>query len=324
VSAVAYELRVSDLGPMIREAELRVKDKSYRSCPIGQEVGRFLRSFKWSGNEKSSTDQYEAALAKFAVRHSDFESLEQFASPIGTEYALVFLDQLWGEAARATQAQKLAILKSFFNWAVGERRMAYNPIAHVKAPRRRKAERVAYPRAVIVHLVNQQETLRDQVGIQLVARLGLRKNELRLLRVGDIDLTRNLLTVHGKGGHVQVMPIEFKQLRDDLYLHVNGEGRAAAEYLIYPKRATHRPMDRSSIHRWFKRCLERAELPQTVKLHEMRHSAGDEIWRVTGNLVLAQQLLRHSSVKTTEDYLHPQREDLAAGMRAVDKAWSEG
>ena len=35
-----------------------------------------------------------------------------------------------------------------------------------------------------------QPTLRDQIGVQLLGRLALRKNELRLLKVGDFDLAR--------------------------------------------------------------------------------------------------------------------------------------
>ena len=52
----------------------------------------------------------------------------------------------------------------------------------------------------------------------------------------------------------------------------------------------------------------------TVKIHELRHSAADNLWRETGNLMLAQQLLRHSSVATTQEYLHPTRDDLAAAL----------
>jgi integrase/recombinase XerD len=58
----------------------------------------------------------------------------------------------------------------------------------------------------------------------------------------------------------------------------------------------------------------RAGLPTTVKLHELRHSAADNLWRESGNLMLANQLLRHESVATTEAYLHPTRDDLAQAL----------
>ncbi len=68
------------------------------------------------------------------------------------------------------------------------------------------------------------------------------------------------------------------------------------------------------MHRWFKTWLERAGLPATIKMHELRHSAADNLWRESGNLMLAQQLLRHESVATTQAYLHPTREDLAEAL----------
>ena len=88
------------------------------------------------------------------------------------------------------------------------------------------------------------------------------------------------------------------------------------EYLLYPKGDTDRPMD--SGHR----APLVQDLPRSgpgcrtsMKTHEMRHSAADNLWRETGNLILAQQLLRHESPATTAGYLHPTREDLDAALR---------
>jgi site-specific recombinase XerD len=52
-------------------------------------------------------------------------------------------------------------------------------------------------------------------------------------------------------------------------------------------------------------------------MHELRHSAADNLWRATGDLMLAQQLLRHESVATTQAYLHPTRDDLADALAAL-------
>jgi hypothetical protein len=76
------------------------------------------------------------------------------------------------------------------------------------------------------------------------------------------------------------------------------------EYLLYPKSDRLRPLTPSGLHRWFKRCLERA--------------GASDLWRRTGNLVLAQQLFRHEAIETTRRYLHPSHEDLIAGMRVAD------
>jgi site-specific recombinase XerD len=79
-------------------------------------------------------------------------------------------------------------------------------------------------------------------------------------------------------------------------------------------------MDPATLHRWFKACLRRAGLPEMVKIHELRHSAADNLWRSTGNLMFAMQLLRHESVATTQTYLHPNRDDLSAALASLDTA----
>ena len=46
--------------------------------------------------------------------------------------------------------------------------------------------------------------------------------------------------------------------------------------------------------------------------------AGMALWRESGNLTMAQRLLRHSSPATTAAYLHPILDDLQAALQALD------
>lgn len=311
------------LGPILRVRDAQVKDKSYARSPLGREVRRFISALAWADHPENTRNSYETTLARFAIEHDDFPNgLADFCNPAGPEYIRDFLDRNWGDAASATKANRTAALRSFGKWAVDEGLAPWNPAASVKTPKRRQQkERSAYPQDVLYHVVSAQETLRDQCALQLLGRMGLRKNELRVLKVGEIDLIRNLITVHGKGGIVAVLPLELESLRNDLYLHIQGDERKPNEFLLYPRKDRERPMDPASVHRWFKRCLEDAGLPTTMTLHELRHTAADHVWRETGNIVLAQMLLRHSSVSTTQAYLHPTRRDLADALKTLDTLW---
>jgi site-specific recombinase XerD len=60
-----------------------------------------------------------------------------------------------------------------------------------------------------------------------------------------------------------------------------------------------------------------------IEIHELRHSAADNLWRETGNLLLAQQLLRHESVATTQQYLRPTRDDLDDALAPLHAVRSE-
>jgi integrase/recombinase XerD len=325
MSALAHDSPVMALGPILREETRRVRDKSYRSCAVGQEVGRFLRAIRWADLSPNTIASYEPTLAKLAQRHDDFLSLEDFCTPLGTEQIRDFLDYYWGDCAASTRKQRLAAVKSFFQWAFEEKRITWNPAAAIRTPKAKGTVRQARGRGEMRRLIAAQETLRDQCALQLYVRLGLRKMDVGLLQIKDIDLARSVLILrHGKGGEEALLPFdEYPDLCEDLYLHIQGEGRKPSEYLLYPKKDTSRPMDPASVHRWFKRCLERAGLPTSIKLHELRHTAGDEMWRETGNIVLAQQLLRHKSLEHTRRYLHPTADDLRSGMRTVARSWEE-
>jgi integrase len=295
-----------------RVREQAMKDKTYRSSFVGGEVGRFLRSMRWSDRTQNSLDTYEIVLSRLSLDFAHFTSLDQFT----TDGVRDFLDEHWGDAAPATRRNRLAIVKSFFRFCVDERGLASNPADKIKPPPKANVERQAYAPDVIDALRDAQEKLRDQIAVQLLGRLALRKNELRLLRLGDFDLGRGTVKVHGKGGKVVVLPLGFKALKGDL--EVSLVGRDPGEYLLHPRHNPMQPMDPSTEHYWFKGCLKRAGLPETMKLHELRHSAADNLWRKTGNLTMAQQLLRHESPATTAGYLHPTRDDLEAALQGLE------
>jgi integrase len=76
-------------------------------------------------------------------------------------------------------------------------------------------------------------------------------------------------------------------------------------------------MSLPGVHNWWGRCLDRAGVAR-FPMHELRHSAIDELNRQTGDVVAASQLARHASVATTQTYLHPTQEDLIARMGQVE------
>lgn len=296
----------------VREAQRQqVKDKSYRATPVGGEVGRFIRSLKWSDASQNTCDSYETTLSRLSTDYAHRELHELTLDDVRD-----FLEYHWGDSAPATRRQRLAAVKSFFAWAKSERGIPEHPIAQVKPPKLVDVSRNAYTQDVIERLREAQPTLRDQICVQLAGRVGLRRNELRLIQVHDFNPAYGTVKVHAKGGHIHRVPLGFPSLKKDVEVYVVGRG--GDEYLLYPKSDTSRPMSHAGVHNWFKRALKRAGLPESIELHEMRHSAADNLWRETGNIVLAQKLLRHKSPETTLAYLHPTMGDLEAAMEALD------
>ena len=184
--------------------------------------------------------------------------------------------------------------------------------------RQRGRRREAIPAGVLHRLISGQDSLRDQVALLLLGKLALRREDLRLLRIADIDLGRDEIYLrHAKGGEEHVLPIGFTDLRDTLYLHLQAEEREPAEYLLYPKAERTTPLSRAGIANWFTRCCDEAGVVGYT-MHQLRHAAADAIYRGTGDKGAAQALLRHRNPATTEVYLHPDVGDLRRHIKVVE------
>ena len=60
-------------------------------------------------------------------------------------------------------------------------------------------------------------------------------------------------------------------------------------------------------------------------MHELRHTAGNEFRRATGDLELTRKFMRHASISTTsEHYMHADQDELIAAMKLAGERWRSG
>ncbi len=290
-------LTLGEAARIIREA---VRDKSYRSTPVGLEVAHFIR---WFRNEYGATVEtlrdYEAILAKLAIDHADLE-LAAFEPPDGTTRL----------------------------------RVHGNPVVPIRSPRLRDVERELFSADDVVRIVAAQPELRDRVALKLLFLMGLRKGELAAIRYRDFDLGRRRLRVHGKGGKIRHTPIPTEELREEIAeLSLR---RDPTEHLLYPQKRgpkgtviwenRRKPLSGPALHRWWYRCLTRAGVVDEgtthgKKMHGARYTSGTEFYLATGDIYATQQLLGHADVSTTANiYVQGSPADLEAKLR---KVWGE-
>ncbi len=109
-----------------------------------------------------------------------------------------------GAARRAVR-----VLSSLLSWAVGEGQLDRNPIIGSLAPRwRRRAHRDPRPAGAICALFETMDAMVAEAKLRplvrafvvLVAATGMRRNEARTLRWGDIDLGARRVTLHSPKG----------------------------------------------------------------------------------------------------------------------------
>lgn len=324
---------LAEAAEVVREA---MRNRSYRVTPLGEHVGAFMRYTLSQDWEQRSRAEYESTLYRFALHFADL-NLPDFAPPNGIERVEEFIEAHWGKSARGTRAKNISILKSFFRWAYERDRIAGDPMLTIKRPRRRQPDRrrQAHEPKAIDAIVRAQHHQRDRAALLLLARLGLRKNELRVLKIRDLDFGDGVVHLLQKGGDRVQHPFgPFPDLAGALEAHITLDARKPNEYLLYPRwerrigsqRVVYRedrlrPLSPRGMHEWFAKRLAEAGV-EHFPMHELRHTAGTEFHRASKDLKRTQMFMRHRSITTTADtYMHLDRQDLEDAMRLAEIRW---
>jgi integrase/recombinase XerC len=321
-------LTLADAARMLREA---MRDRSYvNDTGLGRDVDHFLTYFKTErGKTENTCVSYEYCLAKLATFYAHL-ALSDFEGKHGTNLIRDFLREEYSDVAGGTWNTRVATLKAFFKWAFEEERVESNPSAVIRYRTVPESERHAHAPGKIVKLVVAQEERRDRIGLQLLGRMALRRNELRLVQFQHVNTDTQELTVFGKGGTVKRLPV-FADLYEQILRERLERQAVPDEFLLYPQKIGRvgfypesrmgviwvdrlSPLSLSGVDKWWSRCVKRAGL-EPFPMHELRHSAGTNFWRETRDLRLTQKLMRHKSIRTTADtYLHDDPADLAAAF----------
>jgi len=313
-----------------------LKDRSYRSTPLGSIVARYYtwKQDEWGATENTLRD-YEIPLAYLCQRYPTLQ-LADFEPPDGRERVREFLHEHWGNRAPRTRAKNLSILRDFFKWCGERDLMRGDPTLGILRPKLRDPDRNVYPASEPPLILDSAKRLRDRCAVGLLIEFGLRKGELTNLRLRDYDADRQRIRVRGKGGKVRVLPVISKGLIADLDTHWRDrlEQGDVEEFLLYPEKRgprhskdeadvapidllwedRHRPLSPSAMHNWWKARLKAAGVPQSRQMHEMRHTALTDLLRATHNLELVKKMAGHASIQTTAMYIHFDVDDLAEAL----------
>lgn len=217
----------------------------------------------------------------------------------------------------STVKQYLQSVKQFFAWAAGAG--LYPDIAKgVHGPRIREGHRKDSLTARDVMTVEESIDHSQEKGKRLLAmyllavNAGLRTVEISRANVRDIE-TRNgaaWLYIWGKG-HSEpdtkkpLAPGVYEAIRDYLNSRADRVTGNSPLFVATGNRSGGKRIAPTTISTMLKRALQAAgyDSPR-LTAHSLRHTAGQNVMRITGsNIYLTQFYMRHSSPKTTEIYL---------------------
>ena len=151
---------------------------------------------------------------------------------------------------------------------------------------------------------------RDVAVITVLRRLGLRCNEVAALGLGDIDWRAGTVTIHGKGGRTDRLPLPVDVGEAVVDYLREGRPSTGSRTVFVRAVAPFTTLDPVSVSCIVARAARRAGLA-VVHAHRLRHTAATETLNAGASLHEVAQLMRHASVATTVIYAKTDQNRLA-------------
>ena len=163
---------------------------------------------------------------------------------------------------------------------------------------------------------------RDYAVLCLLARLGLRAGEVVDMTLDDVDWETGVITIRGKGGRTDQLPIP-QDVGDALVAYLlHGRPSCKTRRIFIRTWTPFKGFPRSAaISGIVRRALARAGLnPVRKGAHLLRHSLATSMLLQGASLAEIGEILRHSSANTTEIYV---KVDVAA-LSGLALPWPGG
>jgi integrase/recombinase XerD len=159
---------------------------------------------------------------------------------------------------------------------------------------------------------------RDRAVLLLLSRMGLRAGEAAALGLDDIDWRRGEITVRGKGGRRDRLPLPADVGAAIVAYLRDGRPAGALDRTVFiAAQAPREALSYTGITTIAAEAAARAGIPGPVHAHRLRHSAATAMLRGGGSLTEIGQALRHARPATTAIYA---KVDTGA-LRPLGRPW---
>lgn len=195
-----------------------------------------------------------------------------------------------------SQNQLINAVKFYYEKVLGRERRYYN----IGRPRKAKKLPEVLSEQEVLKILKAPKNLKHQCILLLVYSAGLRLSEVVNLQLNDLLVDRKQLRIKGGKGNKDRYTIlsrkaltrlqeYLQQYHPELWLF---EGQTGGQY------------SKRSVQSVFKQALIMSGVSTYATLHTLRHSFATHLLEKGTSLRYIQELLGHSSSKTTEVYTH--------------------
>jgi site-specific recombinase XerD len=267
---------------------LRVRNYSPRTLDSYGQVIRHFGYYIWL---RRNTD-----VTKLVFYWKDFEKARLDTSvevtPVIVNDFLSFVSSMQTYKPK-TFHRIISTLSSFYRFLYSQGVVTTNPLIGIDRPRIKQQEVKYLKHNQVLRLIDSIEDIRDKLIVRTIYATGVRVSELCGINIEDIDFDEHTIRIRGKGDKIRTVFVDDETLGDLLKFI----GNRIVGPLFVGQQGKH--ISSRAIQHIFKHYA-----PQGITPHKIRHSYASELYKRSKNLRVVQENLGHTSIKTTEIYLH--------------------
>jgi integrase/recombinase XerD len=255
-----------------------------------------LEDMQLHGFSRSTQNAYVRAIAKLAKHYHKSPDLIS-----EDELRQYFLDLTQKKkVSRSTATVDLCAIKFFFEATLHR---PWPSLKLMRPPKHKKLP-VVLSREEVYRVLSAIRFPVYRACLSTIYSCGLRLSEGAFLKVQDIDSSRRMVRVLGKGSKERDVPLPERTLfllREFWRTH-------RSKQWLFPARIRHdgysQPVKIKNVQEAFRRAVRRSGVKKAAHVHSLRHSYGTHLLEAGVNLRVIQCLLGHQSPRTTAIYTH--------------------
>ena len=283
---------------------------------IVTEIQDYLSNCEHQKQLSSNTIRaYKIDTNNFLSFLSQYKLQNEPASKIGKEIIQQFVDNLLVHYAPRTCKRKIACIKTLFNYLEFEDIIPINPFRKIRIkiretqtlPKVMKQSETTEQLRYVYQMANNTKTKRQlfyakrAIAVyELLLGTGMRIGELCHLKLSSLDLDNQTILILGKGGKERVVYLVSNIVVDAIKAYL--KLRTSHSEFIFIN-WNNRRMREESIRNIILSIGEKT-VHRRITPHMFRHTFATMLLESNVDISYIQELLGHSSIRTTQIYLH--------------------
>ena len=252
---------------------------------------QWLRSKRYS---ESTLINYSEALKSFLVFYR-----EKPIAEITNEDVIIYNNDyiLKNNLSASYQNQITNAIKLYFKTIKNTK----IEVDKIHRPKRAKLLPNVLSKEEVKQILNAHSNIKHKTMLSLIYSCGLRRGELLNLKPADIDSKRGIVIIRqSKGKKDRIAPLSPKILEMLREYYIGYKPKT----WLFEGQNNNTKYDERSLSNVLKQALTKSRISKPVSLHWLRHSYATHLLESGTDLRYIQELLGHSSSKTTEIYTH--------------------